>query len=230
MPVHALVTGPIRPSIKSVLNLHSQLKRYFPGCITHLVYWSTTESDHALLTKTFDHVRSYPEPSDSFIDSKITSKTTQIQTEPERLERHHYNLYKQTLSNRYMSETANIADSDIVVKLRTDLYLFDVDKPILTSFLTTINPETYYVVSRPISAASGVCDAFGITTFGVYKRVWGITDTMYDLIYGGAFNSENAFRMCLTMQYIKVGIIPLEAIRFAVCRKYGWASDLTVYT
>lgn len=229
MPVHVLVTGPIRPSLDAVLNLHSQAKRYFPGCTTHLVYWSTTPSDHEILAKTFDHVKAYQEPTDSFIDSVVTSRTVQIQHDPINMKRHHYNLYKQYLATRYMSQFVDIPDSDVVVKLRTDTYLLDVDILRLAQFLDTIDRSAYYVNPRPVSAGNGVCDAFGITTFGVYKTVWGVSDTTYNFIFNGAWNSENAVRKCLEIHHVPTRLLPENTIRFSLCRQYSWVTHLELF-
>jgi hypothetical protein len=228
MPIHVLVTGPIRPSLEGVLNLHSQAKRYFPGCVTHLVYWSTTDSDHATLTKTFDHVNTYPEPSQSFIDSVAPVPTMQHRQEPGRLKQAHYNTYKQALGAGYMTQKTNITDSEVVVRLRTDAYLFDVNDQALSSFIDEMSPSVYYTIPRPVSSGNGICDSFAISTFGVYKKVWGMDNATYSAVCAKSWNPENMVRSYMEMINVPSGDIPPNAIRYAVCRQYCWATHLLV--
>lgn len=228
MPVHVLVTGPIRPSLNSVLNLHSQAKRYFPGCTTHLVYWTSTPGDHDILINTFDHVYDFKEPSDSYIDSVADCNTIQTRQQPERLGRTKYNIFKALFASRLMIGAVDISDSDIVVKLRTDCYLFDVDKTALSSLVESVEPEVYYTIPRPFSAANGVCDIFGIALFGTFKKVWNIRNDMCHIVYGNSFNPENAIKLFMLRKGVKLGTIPRNMINLAICRLFEWTIKLEI--
>jgi hypothetical protein len=217
--MHVLMTGPLRPSLNAVLHLHSQCREAFPGCITYIAYWATTDSDRDHLATVFDHVFPLLQPTNEFIDANVTGRTIQSRDAPRLWPHIFYTNYKATVSIRSLIELVNIPDSETVLRIRSDAYLLDIS-PNLSSFLETIDVDTYYTIQRPVSSANGVCDCFAITSFKTLKKVWSVNDNFYNEVYSSVFNIENAVKKILSIRGVPNGIIPRDIIQFAICRKF----------
>jgi hypothetical protein len=128
-----------------------------------------------------------------------------------------------------MIGVADISDSDTVVRFRTDCYLFDVDKTALASLIESAEPDVYYTIPRPISAANGVCDIFGIARFVTFKKVWNISNDECKSVYGCSYNPEIAIKFRLYSTGVISGAIDHTIISIAICRQFKWVTKLDLF-
>ena len=129
--INLLISGPIRPNIDYINYLISRFKNLINyDIIIFLCYWKNTEIDQNLI-KNVDYIIIEDEPEDKEIYKKITSRTIQQNDIYPKIEHWTPKIYKMFYGIKKMIEHIDnnllIDDNDIVLRIRTDLYIDDCD-------------------------------------------------------------------------------------------------------
>ena len=176
--IHLLFSGPIRPCVEYVIYLNKLFHRYFDNyfnVITYLHYWeesclNETDIDTIAqkLNNHFDYTFTDKLESDDVILSKIPKKIYSK-------DRMVLGMYKMFLGMRYFINKINdkklIQDDEIVVRIRTDLFIQFYDIKTFAPMIESIQPDEYFV--RNFSASMvDFCDWFGITHYKNFVKGW----------------------------------------------------------
>lgn len=162
MSVNILISGPIRPSEDSVLEVIHSIRTQIPRACIFLATW--TESQR--IRDSVDVYQSVPEPTDSEVLSIVYARTIQQQELglSDELPGCKISTYKMLYGVRKVCELADpyLSDSDKVIRVRTDsMFAFEPE------YLATLLQSDEYVAKK----GDGF-DWFAITTFGVFKQAW----------------------------------------------------------
>jgi hypothetical protein len=113
----------------------------------------------------FNNVYSISEPSEDNIFKNISARTGQ-QRALHTIEHWTPRMYKMFFGIRQLVNMIHINDNDIVVRIRTDLSV----KQIQEFRLADIKPNTYYFCPR--RDGGNACDWFGISDYASFKKIW----------------------------------------------------------
>ena len=217
--IYLLITGPIRPNIDYINFLIKRFKNLITHKITILLsYWKDEKIDKNLI-KNADFIVIENEPEDKKIFEKITSRTIQqIQLHP-KIEQWTPNIYKMFYGIRkmveYIENNSLIDDNDIVLRIRTDLYIDDCDIKNFNDLLNNIEKNTFYNRFR-----NHTCDWFSISSYNIFKKIWYIkNDDEHNNIIKNLFNAEAIIPYKCKLN--KINIINIRnIINLCICREY----------
>jgi hypothetical protein len=216
MKIHVLMSGPIRPSLGYVIDNVKRIKELFGDVVTHLAYWDTrSEDDARQLREAFDHVYVLEEPTAQEIFEKVSARTQQ-QTEMKTLEHWTIGMYKMFYGLRCLVERCDIESRDIVIRMRTDLWIDSVKNA--QGLLNTVKEKSYLFCPRESGWRS--CDWFSISTYNTFAKVWFYpTDSEYNEFLQKTRCAETMITDKLRLHKLhKVDINPL--VKLGICRKY----------
>ena len=221
--INLLITGPIRPNIDYV----NYIINYFKKLINHNVivflgYWKDEKIDKTLI-KNVDYIFDDNEPENKDIFEKITNRTVQQRQLHPEIEHWTPNMYKLFYGIRKLVEHIDnnslINNDDIVLRIRTDLYVEDCNFKYFNTLLNHINKNTIYQKLR--SGGAETCDWFSISSYNILKKIWYIeNDEDYNNIIKDVFNAEEiiAYRSKLN----KINVFNIKnIINICICRKYN---------
>jgi len=214
--IHIFMTGPIRPSLEFVIDNIQSIKILFGNVVTHLLYWKTNNTDDEIqLKKYFDHVYPVSEPPDDEIYEKITCRSGQ-QRHHKTLEHWTLSMYRMFYGIRKLIQASKIDNSDIIIRVRTDLH-FDIVKNI-TNILKNIQQNAYYFCPR--ANGGNACDWFSISDFQTFKSVWYFkNDSTYNEAISNAWNAE--LLLVDNAKNYDIKMIDIHScISMGLCRKY----------
>ena len=224
--IHLLFSGPIRPCVEYVIYLNNLFHRYFDNyfnVITYLHYWEETclnETDVDIITqklnKHFDYTFTDKIESDDEIYAKIPERTVQ-----QKLTKLVLGMYKMFLGMRYfinkLNEKKLIQDDEIVVRIRTDLFIQFYDIKTFASMVENIQPDEYFVRNFGSSMVE-FCDWFGVTYYKNFVKGWYIgSDDEYRRNLKRVFNAEDTVKKNVLKAGLKIKYMN-EYLRMAIVR------------
>ena len=109
-----------------------------------------------------------------------------------------------------------INDNDIVLRIRTDLYVEDCNFKNFNDLLNNIEKNTIYNRIRKHD-----CDWFSISTYDIFKKIWYIeNDDKYNNIIKHLYNAEEIISYKSKLNKVdKVNISNI--IKLCICRNYN---------
>lgn len=225
--INLLISGPIRPNIDYINYLISRFKNLINyDIIIFLCYWKNTEIDQNLI-KNVDYIIIEDEPEDKEIYKKITSRTIQQNDIYPKIEHWTPKIYKMFYGIKKMIEHIDnnllIDDNDIVLRIRTDLYIDDCDFIKFNNLLNYIKKNTIYNRTRGCT-----CDWFSISFYNTFKKIWYIeNDNQYNEIIKNLYNAEGIITYKSKLNNINIVDIN-DIIKLCICRKFKNDDDKKV--
>lgn len=210
---HLFMTGPLRPNMDFIVTNIATMKSLFGNVVTHILYWETGPEDEAKLRTLFDYVYPIQEPTDAEIYAKITGRFGQ-QSAIKTIEHWTLSWYKLFYGIRTLIDASTIDDTDVVIRVRTDLHMDRFD----SSVLKYIHPNTYYFCPR--INGGNACDWFGIARYATFKKIWYFeTDTVYNEVIPKSWNAELLLKDMARTAAIHVFDIN-QYVKIGLCRSY----------
>jgi len=218
--INLLITGPIRPNIDYI----DYIINYFKKLISHnvivfLCYWENEKIDKTLI-KNVDYLFNEYEPEDKEIFEKISSRTLQQRQLHPNIEHWTPRIYKmfygiKQLVNKIDNKSL-INDNDIVLRIRTDLYVEACNFKSFNDLLNNTEKNTIYNRIR-----KHTCDWFSISTYDIFKKIWYIeNDDQYNDIIKKLYNAEAIITYKSKLN--KVDIVNINnIIELCICRNYN---------
>ena len=223
--IHILYSGPIRPDNDYIFELndkiHNMLSKY--KIITHLCYWKLDDTQNENFkikcNQKFSYVYDENEPNDEYIYINITARTKQ-QRNLKTIEHWTPRIYKMFYGIRLLVNNSDkyIDDGDIVIRVRTDLYIKNYNNIDLL-IENLINKKEDYFFIRSRVTGNNSCDWFSISKYNIFKKIYYIqNDKNYNNIINNVFNAENTI---IYNCYInKINIVNIKKfIDLAILRK-----------
>lgn len=217
--IHLLITGPIRPNINYINYIIHYFKQMIHNnVIVFLCYWKDKNIDKNMI-KNVDYIFEEEEPNDDEIFKEITGRTIQQRQLNPKIEHWTPRIYKMFHGIKkmihYIDNNSLIQDNDIVLRIRTDLFVEECDYKIFNILLQNIKNDTFYNKFR-----GHTCDWFSISTYNVFKKIWYIKNNSdYNIIINKLFNAE-----AIITYKSKINNIHLmnlgKIIKLCICRKY----------
>lgn len=199
-----LMSGPIRPSEDAVLEVIQSLRRQFVECVIFLSTWKSHTTSR--IRNAVDYYDEINEPSNEHISDIVVERTYQQQQLglSDETPGCKYSLYKMIrgVENVCKLASLHVADSDIVMRIRTDsMFLFE------PNYIETLPTDSYI-------ARNGMgFDWFCITTFANLKSVWCFsTPEEYNKCVKESWNPED-----MIFRRVKIPIVYLNK---SLCESY----------
>jgi len=219
MNINLLITGPIRPNI----NYINYIINYFKKIINHnvivfLCYWDNEKIDKTLI-QNVDYLFNECEPEDKEIYEKISSRTVQQRELHPNIEHWTPRIYKmfygiKQLINKIDNKSL-INDNDIVLRIRTDLYVESCNFKSFNDLLNNIEKHSIYNRIR-----RHTCDWFSISTYDIFKKIWYIeNDDNHNEIIKHLYNAEAIITYKSNLNNVNIVDIK-NIINLCLCRKY----------
>jgi len=214
-----LITGPIRPNVQYVNHLINRFKMIIKNNTrVFLCCWKDDNIDESML-QNVDHLFIEEEPTDESVFKSITERMIQQRQMHPRLEHWTPRHYKMFYGFRKIVETIDnssfISDSDVVLRIRTDLYIDHCNVETFNSLLNNINQNVIYNRIR-----KHPCDWFSISTYNIFKKIWFIKDDAeYNSTIKEIFNPEGIVTYKSQINGINVVDIA-NTIKLCICREY----------
>lgn len=215
MKIHILMTGPIRPSEFTVLDVVSKMKEQLPDAYVHLFTWKGSETN--ALRNVVDTLHLMDEIPNSQIHKLVTTKSREymIHLEEGRIElaeARFCNLFRMIHGVSTGIKTIDCEDDDIVIRTRTDcVFLF---KPEYLVELIERAKNAYVVRSRRSSDCM-FDDWFAITSCKILKRVWCMWLEEYNHLFKISLNAEDMIRRrCDGIQIVRMDESKIEAFLY----------------
>jgi hypothetical protein len=220
---HFLITGPIRPNIKYINKLITDIKEMFihHTIKIYLCYWCNETIDKNLI-KNVDYLFPENEPKDDYIYENVKKRTIQQKQIHPNIEHWTVSIYKMFYGIKKLVNNIDnnslINDDDIVLKFRTDLYIQNINLSLLNNLLNNINKNSYYFCPR--SSGGNSCDWFGFSSYKIFKKIWFIKDNKeYNDTIENLWNAENI--VLYKSKLFNIKLVDVNSIfKFALCRKY----------
>lgn len=171
--LHLLISGPIRPNI-DYINYFIKLLKSVTFSIfdvkIYLCYWKTPTIDKKDI-ENVDYLYEITEPDDSYIFENVLERTKQ-QISLGTIEHWTPRIYKALYGIKNIIESVNniIEEDDIVIRIRSDLHIKNINNEKLLELLNNIHNNSYYFC--PKKSCGNSCDWFGISTFSTFKKIW----------------------------------------------------------
>lgn len=218
--------GPIRPTLGYVAKLIKSIKIALHNfnVVTHLVTWTTDLDDekYEILNCIFDHTYYYAEPTDNEIKTKDI-QTIQMRT--------HYftdlnakfsfiaGYYKLYFAYRQLVNSCKIPDDDIVIRIRTDLYIDPKGYELINRIIDEYKKNIIYI--RPNRCASWLSDWFAISDYSTFKKTYYIpNDDKMRFISEQVFNSEEVIIYNAKQNKVDVAFIDASIVNLQLCREF----------
>lgn len=190
------MTGPIRPSEKTVIDTVCKMKHQIPNCKVHICTW---KSEHTL-SELRKHVHTLVllDPlTDEDIAQRVTTRNNEYQVSilegREQLAKMRYgNTYRMFYGVNKAIESIVCQDDDIVLRTRTDCVIL-FEPSYVQSLLERAKAPSYIVRFRKSSGCM-FDDWFAITTYKILKDVWCMTLEEYNHLYNISLNAEDIVR------------------------------------
>ena len=219
--INLIITEPIRPN-KNVDYLNYLVNK-FKTIIDYdvnifLCYWEDNTID-AKKINNIDFIHPEKEPNDKIIFKTITSRTQQQKLIHPQIEGWTPRIYKLFYGIRkiveYIDKNSLIDENDIVLRIRTDLYIEDCDVKKFNDIFINMKNDVIYNRLR-----GETCDWFSISTYKTFKKIWYIKDdNQHNDIIKNIFNAEAIvlYRSILN----NINIIDIRnIITLCVCREF----------
>lgn len=216
--INLLISGPIRPNIKYLNYIIDFFKKSINhNTIVFLCYWDDIKIDKSLI-ENVDFLFNENEPDDKQLFEKITSRTKQ-QKQLGTIEEWTPRIYKMFYGIKKLVDNIEnkslINDDDIVLRIRTDLYVEDCELNLFNILLNNIDKNTVYNRYR-----THTCDWFSISSYNIFKKIWYIKNIKeHNKIIKNLFNAEEIITYKSNINKIKIVDIK-NIINLCVCREY----------
>jgi len=217
--INLLITGPIRPNIMYVNHAINYLKKLIDhNVIVFLCYWEDEKIDKNLI-KNVDYLFNINEPEEKDIFENITGRTIQQRQLHPGIEHWTPRIYKMFYGIQKLVELIDnkslIHNDDIVLRIRTDLYIEDCNFNLFNNLLNNIDKNTIYNRFRRHS-----CDWFSISSYDIFKKIWLIkNDDEYNNTINHLFNAEAIITYKSKLN--KINIIDIKnVIKLCICREF----------
>lgn len=189
------MTGPIRPSERTVVDVVSKMKQQIPDALVHVFTWKY-DSSLDELQSVVDTLCVLDEISSDDIQKMVTTRSGEYYA-------HRGNgnlqLAENILCNTFRMiggvgigiKSLQCDEDDIVIRIRTDcVFLF------VPGYLTELieKAKSSYVVRSRKSSGCMFDDWFAITTYKILKRVWSMGLNEYNSLYAISLNPEDMIR------------------------------------
>lgn len=217
--INLLITGPIRPNIDYI----NYIINYFKNVITHNVivflgYWENEQIDKTLI-QNVDYLFNEHEPKDKDIFENISSRTLQQRELHPKIEHWTPRIYKMFYGIRQLVNKIDtdslINDDDIVLRIRTDLYVEECKFKEFNDLLENIEKDKIYNRIR-----NHTCDWFSISTYDIFKKIWYIqNDDEYNNVIKNLYNAEAI--LVYQSKLNNINIVDIRnIIKLCICRNY----------
>lgn len=217
--IKVLISGPIRPNIKYVNYLIEYIKNMINQDITiFLCYWDNEKIEKSMF-KYVDYILNEKEPEDEEIFSNIKNRTIQ-QRQLGTIEHWTPRIYKMFYGIRklvdFIDDKCLIEKNNVVIRIRTDLYINNYNMNSFNYLLNNINENTIYNRIR-----KHTCDWFSISNYDIFKKIWYINnDYDYNIIINKLFNAEDI--VTYKSRINNINIINIKnIINLSICREYN---------
>lgn len=218
--IYLLLSGPIRPNIDYVNDLINNFRKMINNdVIVFLSYWEKDNIDKSLI-KNVDYIFNEYEPEDKWVFERISSRTKQQQKLNPNIEHWTPRIYKMFYGIKKMvniiEEKHLINDDDIVLRVRTDLYIEDCNNIYFNNLLKNIEKNTIYNRIR-----GTCCDWFTVSTYKTFKKIWHIeNDDIYNNTIKHLWNAEEIINYRSKLN--KINIVNIRnIIKLCICREYN---------
>jgi hypothetical protein len=221
--INLLITGPLRPNISYINYLITQFTNLIEYDIQiFLCCWKNNNIEYNLI-KGVDHLLIEEEPCDEIIFKNITSRTKQQNNIYPNIEHWTPRIYKMFFGIKKLTEYIDInkliIDDDIVLRIRTDLFIESCNKIQFNNLINNlINDSNNNIYNR---IRKHHCDWFTISSYNNFKKLWYIeNDIIYNNIIKHLFNAEDIIRYKSNLH--KINVINIRnIINLGICREYN---------
>lgn len=219
--IHILISGPIRPSINYLNHLIKIIKSFINfETKLYLCYWNEININNNLI-KNIDYFFPEIEPNNDFLFQIIKSRT--IQQQQSKLEDWTPRMFKMFYGIKLMIDNINfnklIHNNDIILRVRTDLFIDSCVISSLHQLLNNINSNSYYLCPR--MSGNNSCDWFGISTFEIFKKIWYFNNiNEYNKIIQNVYNAESIIKYksnLLNIKFVNINHI----FKIGICRNFN---------
>lgn len=222
--VHILMGGPIRPTLGYVAKCLNDLKKKLKNSIivTHLVTWKI-ESDFEtveVLNGLFDNVYFIDEPTtDDVLSKNIQTVQMKHMGPSEFKSKFVVNMYRMFFAYKQLVHMCSIDDNDVVIRIRTDLYIKNDDHDLINKIATDCKENTIYI--RPNRGCLNLSDWFAICDYKTFKKTYYIeNDDKFRQLADISYNPEevivkNAYQNGVNSHFIDSNMLIIH-----ICREF----------
>lgn len=218
--INLIVTGPIRPNVDYLNYIVNKFKTIIHSDVKiFLCFWEDSDIDTKKLNN-IDIIHSEKEPNDKLIFETIISRTQQQKLIHPQIEHWTPRIYKMFYGIRkmveYIDKNSLIHENDIVLRIRTDLYIEDCDVKTFNNIFVNMEDDAIFNRLR-----GHTCDWFSISTYKTFKKIWYIRDDIqYNDIIDNLFNAESI--VSYRSKIYNINIIDIRnIITLCICREFA---------
>lgn len=214
--IHFFITGPIRPSENTVIDVITKMKEQIPNSKIHLSTWKCDID----LSKKVDTVIMLDPLSEESIERAVTVRNKEYRDHMKNgrkdlADMRLHNTFRMFYGVNAALNSVQCEPDDIVIRMRTDcVFLFE---PAYLNALIELAKNSYIVRFRK-SSGCNFDDWFALTTYKTLKRVWYMTSNEYNYYYANSSNAEDIVRRrverCADVRVIKLDESRIEAFLY----------------
>jgi hypothetical protein len=224
--VHILMGGPIRPTLGYIAKSINRLKKSLHNfkVVTHFVTWTTGLNPDTIeiLNCIFDHTYYCKEPTEEEIISRDIQTMQMFNYWHQDLKTKllfasgYYKLY---FSYRQLVNMCKINNDDIVIRIRTDLYIDPKGFGVLNTTIEHCKKNTIYI--RPNKHCKNLSDWFAISDYTTFKKTYYIpNDDELKSISEKVFCSEELITYNAKQNSVDVQLIDPDLAIMQICREF----------
>ena len=225
--LHILITGPIRPNKDYINYLVESLKSVTFSIFDvkiYLCYWKTPSIDKKDI-ENVDFLYEITEPDDSYIFENVLERTKQ-QRSLGSIEHWTPRMYKMLYGIKNIIESVNniIEEDDIVIRIRSDLHIKNINNEKLLELINNIDNNSYYFC--PKKSCGNSCDWFGICKFKIFKKIWYVRSIKeHNNLIKTLYNIEHIVIEKSKLHNIKLYDIK-NILELNICRSFNNKNDM----